>query len=69
MKWISVNESLPEPGERVLFATEVFVGEGYYSMAEEKWFRYGNNYSVESLLGEVIAWMPMPEYKEDTANE
>lgn len=64
MTWTSVKDKLPIKGERVIFYVDGgFAGEGYIDI-HKTWYRM-SGYEVESTLGEVIAWMPMPEYKED----
>lgn len=61
MNWISVNERLPEPGERVIFTTDSFVGEGYAN-SNGDWFRYGYNFPISvKTLGKVTHWQQLPE--------
>lgn len=60
MKWVFIDEKIPEPGERVLFSTASFVGEGYISTIGE-WFRIGAEYPVVKVLGKVLGWQPLPE--------
>lgn len=63
-EWVSVEERLPEPGERVLAANGSFVGEAYMA-SNGAWMRH------DGFPWEVDAWMPMPgrrppEGEEDT---
>lgn len=61
MKWISINNELPRPGLRVIFATEGgFVGEGYRAY-QNQWSRYDKLESVEQLFSPVTHWMRFPE--------
>ena len=53
-EWVSVEERLPEPGERVLAANGSFVGEAYM-VSNGAWMRH------DGFPWEVDAWMPMPD--------
>lgn len=58
-KWINIKEKIPEKGERIIFRTEGFVGEGYLDI-KNRWIR--NGFDVEKLFeSPVTHWMPMPE--------
>lgn len=66
-EWVSVEERLPEPGERVLAANGSFVGEAYLA-SNGTWMRH------DGFPWEVDCWMPMPdrrppEGEEDAADE
>jgi len=61
-EWISVQDRLPVPGERVLIATHKFVGEGYlgYSGPRKEWMRF--DLDVKNYFGMIVThWMPLPE--------
>ena len=59
-EWISVDDRLPEPGERVLATDGGFVGE-FYINSQGQWQRYNvNNYSLLMAL-DILWWMPLPE--------
>lgn len=74
-RWIPVNERLPDSqkhGDKnfsdwvevtILIGInkkDAYVGEAYYCFSENKW------YAKRFVVGEVIAWMPLPEpYKGD----
>ena len=68
IEWVSVDKSLPEPGERVLFAAggftgkDGFIGEGFIDNIGI-WYRINVNYELKSLFGEVNYWAKMPELK------
>ena len=53
-EWVSVEERLPEPGERVLAANGSFVGEAYMA-SNGAWMRH------DGFPWQVDAWMPMPD--------
>ena len=53
-EWVSVDERLPEPGERVLAADGSFVGEVYMA-SNGTWFRH------DGFLLKIDHWMPLPE--------
>ena len=53
-EWVSVEERLTEPGERVLAAKGTFVGEAYLA-SNGAWMRH------DGFPWEVDAWMPMPD--------
>ena len=52
-EWVSVEERLPEPGERVLAAKGTFAGEAYLA-SNGVWMRH------DGFPWEVDAWMPLP---------
>ena len=52
-EWVSVEERLPEPGERVLAAKGTFVGEAYLA-SNGAWMRHAG------FPWEVDAWVPLP---------
>ena len=52
-EWVSVEERLPEPGERVLAAKGTCVGEAYLA-SNGAWMRH------DGFPWEVDAWMPLP---------
>ena len=59
-EWISVDDRLPEPGERVLATDGGFIGE-FYINSQGQWQRYNvNNYSLLMAL-DILWWMPLPE--------
>ena len=51
-EWVSVEERLPEPGERVLAANGSFVGEAYLA-SNGTWMRH------DGFPWKVDCWMPM----------
>jgi hypothetical protein len=65
-KWISVDDEMPEAGDNVLLALDIYCSEGragywattgHYSKGGDCW---GN--TSGSLLGEVPThWMPLPD--------
>lgn len=58
-EWISVEERLPEPGERVLATDCGFVGE-FYINKRGKWQRYNVNCSELLMALDILYWMPLP---------
>lgn len=60
-EWISVEDELPEKGERILFRIGTFVGEGYLSLNNE-WIRFECNFEM-LLNGKVTHWMPLPSFQ------
>lgn len=63
--WISVEDRLPEPGERVLATDCGFVGE-FYINKRGKWQRYNVNCSELLMALDILYWMPLPKIpKED----
>jgi hypothetical protein len=57
-EWRTIDTP-PRNGERVIFDTGKFVGEGYIA-DDGFWYRYAG-YRAEDMLGEVVRWKPMPE--------
>ena len=57
--WISVEDRLPEPGERVLATDCGFVGE-FYINKRGKWQRYNVNCSELLMALDILHWMPLP---------
>lgn len=58
-EWVSVEERLPEPGERVLATDCGFVGE-FYINKRGKWQRYNVNCSELLMALDILYWMPLP---------
>jgi len=64
-EWVSVDEKLPEPGERVLATDCGFVGE-FYINRRGQWQRYNVNCSELLMALDILYWMPLPKSpKED----
>ena len=59
MRWIPVEDRLPEPGERVLATDCGFVGE-FYINKRGKWQRYNVNCSELLMALDILYWMPLP---------
>ena len=59
-EWVSVEERLPEPGERVLATDCGFVGEFYINKRGE-WQRYNVNCFELLMALDILYWMPLPE--------
>lgn len=57
--WVSVEERLPEPGERVLATDCGFVGE-FYITKRGKWQRYNVNCFELLMALDILYWMPLP---------
>ena len=58
-EWVSVEDRLPEPGERVLATDCGFVGE-FYINKRGKWQRYNVNCSELLMALDILYWMPLP---------
>ena len=56
-EWVSVEETKPEPGERVIATDGAFVGEGYMD-CYGVWCR-PNGMRWDMLDSEVTHWMPI----------
>ena len=64
-EWVSVEERLPEPGERVLATDCGFVGE-FYINERGQWQRYNVNCHALLMALDILYWMPLPKSpKED----
>lgn len=62
MNWISVKDRLPGPGERVIFTTDSFTGEGWMT-GSRVWVR--NTITVQTMFGSPVThWQPMPDAPE-----
>ena len=58
--WVSVEDAVPDPGERVLATDGIFVGEAYRSSANS-WFRHTGFPWMDGVTGRTVRfWMPMP---------
>ena len=57
-EWVSAEERLPEPGERVIATDGAFVGEGYMD-CYGVWCR-PNGMRWNMLDSEVTHWIPLP---------
>ena len=59
-EWISVEDTVPDPGERVLATDGIFVGEAYRSSANS-WFRHTGFPWRDGVTGRTVRfWTPMP---------
>lgn len=63
-KWIPCSERLPSEndyiGDLVIWCTDrSIVGVGWYYESTESWATIDDTFSP--ILGEVVAWMPLPE--------
>lgn len=58
-EWVSVEDRLPEPGERVLATDCGFVGE-FYINKRGKWQRYNVNCFELLMALDILYWMPLP---------
>lgn len=58
-EWVSVEEKLPEPGERVLATDCGFVGE-FYINERGQWQRYNVNCHALLMALDILYWMPLP---------
>ena len=61
-RWIPADKP-PEPGERVILRSGVFVGEGYYTSAHT-WRRITGMPMRDITDEPVTHWMPLPEVPE-----
>ena len=59
-EWVSVEERLPEPGERVLATDCGFVGE-FYINERGQWQRYNVNCHALLMALDILYWMPLPK--------
>ena len=59
-EWVSVEERLPEPGERVLATDGIFVGEAYRTSADS-WHRHTGFPWRDGVTGRTVKyWMLLP---------
>ena len=64
-EWVSVEDSIPCSGKRVLATDGSFVGEAWYASLSRSWYRY-NGLEWNRICREVTHWMPLPKSpKED----
>ena len=66
-EWVSVEDDVPNPGERVLATDGIFVGEAYRSSANS-WHRHTGFPWRDGVTGRTVKyWMllPAPPAKED----
>lgn len=58
-EWVSVEDSIPCPGKRVLATDGSFVGEAWYTSFSKSWYR-NNGFEWDRICGQVTHWMPLP---------
>lgn len=66
-EWVSVEDAVPDPGERVLATDGIFVGEAYRTSADS-WHRHTGFPWRDGVTGRTVKyWMllPTPPAKED----
>lgn len=59
-EWVSVEDSIPCSGKRVLATDGSFVGEAWYTSFSKSWYR-NNGFEWDRICGQVTHWMPLPE--------
>lgn len=59
-EWVSVEDSIPCSGKRVLATDGSFVGEAWYASFSKSWYR-NNGFEWDRICGQVTHWMPLPE--------
>ena len=58
--WVSVEDTVPDPGERVLATDGIFVGEAYRTSADS-WHRHTGFPWRDCVTGRTVkCWMPLP---------
>ena len=66
-EWVSAEDAVPDPGERVLATDGIFVGEAYRTSADS-WHRHTGFPWRDGVTGRTVKyWMllPVPPAKED----
>lgn len=64
-QWISVNDKLPTPGERVIATNGTFTGEAYQGK-DGYWHRhYGLTWERAFNGPDITHWIPMPQLRKD----
>ena len=63
-EWVSVENAVPGPGERVLATDGTFVGEAYRTSANT-WYRHTGFPWRDCLQSIVTLWMPLPTVDKD----
>ena len=59
-EWVSVEDAVPDPGERVLATDGIFVGEAYRTSADS-WHRHTGFPWRDGVTGRTVKyWMPLP---------
>ena len=59
-EWVSVEDAVPDPGDRVLATDGLFVGEAYRTSAGS-WFRHTGFPWRDGVTGKTVrSWMPLP---------
>ena len=60
-EWVSVEDAVPDPGERVLATDGIFVGEAYRTSADS-WHRHTGFPWRDGVTGRTVKyWMHLPE--------
>ena len=60
-EWVSVENTVPDPGARVLATDGIFVGEAYRTSADS-WHRHTGFPWRDGVTGRTVKyWMPLPE--------
>ena len=63
-EWVSVENAVPDPGERVLATDGTFVGEAYRTSVNT-WYRHTGFPWRDCLQSIVTLWMPLPTADKD----
>ena len=67
-EWVSVEDAIPAPGERVLATDGTFVGEAYRTSANT-WYRHTGFPWRDCLQSIVTHWMPLPKPPKEVTHE